>query len=133
MIRFFAWIIDLILRIIVLGLLALSFLWLEFEVGIGLWLVMFFVVDWLLGGFIEWRWEGFTPGKRLCHIRVIGVDGLPAGAGACFLRNVLRFADSFPSFATGIISMVVSGRFQRQFEPFLRQKFLQDFYPWFHP
>ena len=113
MIRFFAWIIDLILRIIVLGLLALSFLWLEFEVGIGLWLVMFFVVDWLLGGFIEWRWEGFTPGKRLCHIRVIGVDGLPAGAGACFLRNVLRFADSFPSFATGIISMVVSGRFQR--------------------
>ena len=113
MIRFFAWIIDLILRIIVLGLFALSFMWLDFEVGIGLWLVLFFVVDWLLGGFIEWRWEGFTPGKRLCHIRVIGIDGLPAGAGACFLRNVLRFADSFPSFATGIISMVVSGRFQR--------------------
>ena len=113
MIRFFAWMVDVVLRVAVLALLAIPILLLGLQVGTGLWLLLFFAVDWLLGGIIEWRWEGFTPGKRLCRIRVIGVDGLPAGAGACFLRNVLRFADSFPSFATGLITMVASGRFQR--------------------
>ncbi len=113
MIRFFAWVIDFILRIIVLVLIAIPVFLFELNIGVGIWLLMYFFVDWLLGGFIEWRWEGFTPGKRLCHIRVIGVDGLPAGAGSCFLRNVLRFADSFPSFLTGVVAMVLSGRFQR--------------------
>jgi uncharacterized membrane protein SpoIIM required for sporulation/uncharacterized RDD family membrane protein YckC len=113
MIRFFAWIVDFILRLLVMGFLAIPLVLLDFNVGVGLWLLAFFVIDWLLGAVIEWRWEGFTPGKRLCHIRVIGIDGLPAGAGACFLRNILRFADSMPSFATGIVAMVISGRFQR--------------------
>jgi uncharacterized membrane protein SpoIIM required for sporulation/uncharacterized RDD family membrane protein YckC len=113
MIRFWAWLIDVALRIAVLAVLAIPILLLGLEVGVGIWLLLFFFLDWLLGGLIEWRWEGFTPGKKLCGIRVIGVDGLPAGAGACFLRNVLRFADSFPTFATGLIAMVASGRFQR--------------------
>lgn len=113
MIRFWAWLIDVLLRIALMTVLAIPLLLLGMEVGIGIWLLLFFFVDWLLGGLIEWRWEGFTPGKKLCGIRVIGVDGLPAGGGACFLRNVLRFADSFPTFATGLITMVASGRFQR--------------------
>ncbi|MBA3699024.1 MAG: stage II sporulation protein M [Planctomycetes bacterium] len=113
MIRFWAWLIDVVLRVALMFVLAIPLLLLGLQVGIGIWLLMFFFVDWLLGGLIEWRWEGFTPGKKACGIRVIGVDGLPAGAGACFLRNVLRYADSFPTFATGLIAMVVSGRFQR--------------------
>lgn len=113
MIRFWAWLVDVVLRIVVMVIIAIPILLLGLEFGFGIWLLMFFFVDWLLGGLIEWRWEGFTPGKKLCGIRVIGVDGLPAGAGACFLRNVLRFADSFPTFATAIIAMVASGRFQR--------------------
>jgi uncharacterized membrane protein SpoIIM required for sporulation/uncharacterized RDD family membrane protein YckC len=113
MIRFWAWLIDVALRIAVMVVIAIPILLFGLKFGIGIWLLLFFFTDWLLGGLIEWRWEGFTPGKKLCGIRVIGVDGLPAGAGACFLRNVLRFADSFPTFATAIIAMVASGRFQR--------------------
>lgn len=113
MVRFWAWVVDFLLRVALMLILAVPLLLLGLQVGIGIWLLMFFFIDWLLGGFIEWRWEGFTPGKKLCGIRVIGVDGLPAGGGACFLRNVLRYADSFPTFATGLIAMVASGRFQR--------------------
>lgn len=113
MVRFWAWVVDFLLRVALMTALAMPLVLLGLDVGIGIWLVVFFFVDWLLGGLIEWRWEGFTPGKKLCGIRVIGVDGLPAGGGACFLRNVLRYADSFPTFATGLIAMVVSGRFQR--------------------
>lgn len=112
-VRFCAWLIDVLLRGVVLVALAIPALFLGLKFAVGLWLVLWFLVDWLLGGLIEWRWEGFTPGKKLCGIRVIGSDGLPAGAGACFLRNVLRFADSLPTLMTGLIAMVVSGRFQR--------------------
>jgi len=113
MIRFWAWLVDFILRVAVMVVLAIPLALFDIELGIGIWLLLYFFVDWLLGGLIEWRWEGFTPGKKMCGIRVIGTDGLPAGAGSCFLRNVLRFADSFPTFATGLIAMVASGRFQR--------------------
>ncbi len=113
MIRFFAWVIDVLLRIVVMLVLAIPFLLIDLNIGIGVALIAFFIIDWLIAGFVEWRWEGFTPGKKICRIRVIGVDGLPAGAGSCFLRNILRYADSLPSFATGIIAMVISGRFQR--------------------
>lgn len=47
-------------------------------------------------------WHGMTPGKRLMHLRIVGVDGQQPSAGALFLRQVvgvllLEGAIAFPS------------------------------------
>ena len=81
--------------------------------GIGAGLVLTFIGLWLAGGLVEWRWEGRTPGKRVAGIRVIGVDGLPAGLGACMLRTLLRYADAMPTVAMALGVMVCSGDFRR--------------------
>ena len=113
LVRAFAWIIDLVVRTAVLVVLAIPVLLLGFKLGIGIWLVAYFLLDWLFGAFCEWRWRGLTPGKKLCGIRVIGDDAQSPSLGACLLRNVLRFADVLPTPATGVIAMVFGGSFQR--------------------
>ena len=117
LVRSWAWIIDLIVRAAVLFVMAIPALLLGFKVGnqlgIGIWLVAYFLADWLFGAVCEWRWRGLTPGKKMCGIRVIGDDAQAPSLGACLLRNVLRFADVLPTPATGVVTMVFSGSFQR--------------------
>lgn len=40
--------------------------------------------------------QGQTPGKRLCDLRVVGADGMPATRAQIFLRNALRVVDFLP-------------------------------------
>lgn len=110
--RLLAWLLDIIVRGAAVLLLAIPLLVLG-EAGVGVVLLIWFVADWLVGAWLEWRFEGRTPGKRWCGIRVIGGDGLPAPFGACLLRNLLRFADAVPTAITALGAMVASGRFQR--------------------
>ncbi|HAT11615.1 MAG TPA: hypothetical protein DCS97_13715, partial [Planctomycetes bacterium] len=110
--RLVAWLIDAGLRIVVVILLGLPLLVLG-NAGFGAILLVWFALDWLAGGLIEWRWEGRTPGKRATGIRVVGADGLPAPLHACLLRNLLRYADGLPTAATGLLTMTLGGRFQR--------------------
>ena len=59
--------------------------------------------------------DGQTLGKRRYGIRVVAVDGGPAGARAIAIRNVLRIVDSLPvSYLAGLLSMVRSGPSRRQ-------------------
>jgi uncharacterized membrane protein SpoIIM required for sporulation/uncharacterized RDD family membrane protein YckC len=113
LIRLWAWCIDVLIKAGILLAVGIVFLIIGLKSGIGLWLMLFFVVDWLLSGLVEWRWGGRTPGKRACGIRVIGVDGLPAGLGACMLRNIMRFADTLPTAMAAIVAMVGTGDFRR--------------------
>jgi uncharacterized membrane protein SpoIIM required for sporulation/uncharacterized RDD family membrane protein YckC len=113
LVRAAAWMIDLCVRGLGLMVLFIPVALLGFEFGIGLWLIAWFLADWLFGAFAEWRWKGVTPGKHLCHIRVVSQDGQPPSLAACLLRNVLRFADALPTPATGVVAMVLSGNFQR--------------------
>ncbi len=110
--RLGAWLIDAAWRVAAVVVLGLPLMALG-DVGIGAILLVWFALDWLAGGLIEWRYEGRTPGKRACGIRVVGADGLPAGLPACLLRNLLRYADALPTAATALLTMTVSGRFQR--------------------
>jgi uncharacterized membrane protein SpoIIM required for sporulation/uncharacterized RDD family membrane protein YckC len=112
LVRLLAYGADTTLRVIVVVVLALPLIFLG-GIGIGAILLVWFVLDWLVGGYIEWRWEGRTPGKRWFGVRVVGADGLPAGLAACMLRNLLRYADSLPTAATAVVAMLVGGRFQR--------------------
>jgi hypothetical protein len=63
-------------------------------------------------------WElatrGFTPGKYLVGLRVVGSDGQPVDAKAIFLRNVLRAVDVLPSgYVIGLVTMIGSRHGQR--------------------
>ena len=117
--RAMAWLIDLLIRFGVFLILAIPLGLMGFQAGQGMILFLYFVLDWFSGGLCEWLWHGQTPGKRALGIKVVGVDGLPAGLGACLLRNVLRWADGqpfiglMPTFSAGLLAMVWSGSFQR--------------------
>lgn len=113
LVRAIAWLIDGVVRLAVLVALLIPILIIGLQVGIGVWLVLMFIADWLFGALCEWKWRGLTPGKKACGIRVIGDDAQPPALGACLLRNVLRFADALPTPATGVATMVFSGSFQR--------------------
>ena len=113
LVRAAAWLIDVAVRGAALFVLFIPVAVLGLDIGIGLWLIAWFLADWLFGAFAEWRWKGATPGKHICHIRVVAQDGQPPALAACLLRNVLRFADALPTPATGIVAMVLSGNFQR--------------------
>jgi uncharacterized membrane protein SpoIIM required for sporulation/uncharacterized RDD family membrane protein YckC len=117
--RALAWLIDLLIRGGAFLALAVPLASLGMLAGIGMILFLWFVLDWLAGGLCEWLWHGQTPGKRALGIRVVGIDGLPAGLGSCLLRNILRWADGLPfvgnapTFAAGLVAMTWSGTFQR--------------------
>ena len=127
MARGMAYLLDMLIRIavILLALFVLTQVGIISGIGssVGLFLLLLFVLDWGYGGLFEWLWHGQTPGKRALGIRVVSTDGLPAGAGACFARNILRSADAMPAsaifgfpmplFLIGLASMLVLPRFQR--------------------
>ena len=113
LVRSFAWVVDLAVRLGVLLVLLFPVLVVGIKVGMGIWLLLWFLIDWLFGAWCEWRFRGLTPGKRVCGIRVVTQDGQPPAFGTCLLRNVLRFADALPTPLTGIVTMVLSGSFQR--------------------
>lgn len=77
-------------------------------------LVVFqFFLQWFYGAFFEAYWNGQTPGKWLCGLRVISVDGRPINISQAIVRNLLRSADLFPTGIVGMVSMTVTQRFQR--------------------
>ena len=67
--------------------------------------------------FYFWLCEGLrgrTLGKRLCGLRVLGLEGGPPGLGATFWRTVLRAVDWLPTlYLLGAVVMVVRARNQR--------------------
>ncbi|TWT91296.1 RDD family protein [Stieleria varia] len=101
-----AYLVDLVVRwaiIIVAGVLILivggmmsffSGFFGTFAMAIGV--IMYFLVSWFYGSFMEARFNGRTVGKWMCGIRVIDVDGRPVNGRSAILRNLLRVADLMP-------------------------------------
>jgi uncharacterized RDD family membrane protein YckC len=82
----------------------------------GNWILflLFFCVEWFYHSICELLFRGQTPGKRIMGIRVVRDDGSPVNPGASFLRNLLRFADTFLFLCLiAFISMAVSRGFRR--------------------
>ena len=93
-------------------------------IGMGMFLVLWFVLAWFYGGLFETIWNGQTPGKRLLGLRVLSSDGQPINALQAVLRNVLREADAMPMigygaafgiplYMLGLVVMAANDRFQR--------------------
>jgi uncharacterized RDD family membrane protein YckC len=108
-----AWLVDGVIRLLML--IAFSFgLASMGKVGTGILLLLWFSLEWLYPVLFEVLWQGATPGKRLCHLRVLHEDGTPIGWRASVARNLLRAVDFLPFFyGFGVITMLLNRDFKR--------------------
>lgn len=105
--RAYAWLIDLMIRfgLATLASLALALLG---RGGMGLYLVVLFLVVWAYPVLFEVLWDGQTPGKRALGLRVVAADGAPVGWLASVVRNLMRTVDMLPfGYAVGLASGLV--------------------------
>src|SRR5690606_13717654 len=98
--RVIAYLIDLMVRSIVLMVLAFVAIIGEATggsglsgVGTGLWLTLAFAMEWGYFVLLEMLMSGQSIGKRALGLRVVTADGRPLGFGASVLRNLVRAAD----------------------------------------
>lgn len=94
-IRFVAWVID---SSIELAITTGGYIVLSIAAGFtGTWVLLLFMfaISWFYRVLFELLWQGQSPGKRIMGLRVVRPDGSPVDAPASFMRNLLRFADSF--------------------------------------
>lgn len=83
--------------------------------GMGLSLLLWFLLSWFYGGLFEAFWNGQTPGKRLMGIRVVSIEGQPITPLQAILRNILREVDAQPLwfYQIGLLTAMLNRRFQR--------------------
>lgn len=112
-VRIAAFVIDLLIRMAVLFLASIAFAAAD-NLGTGLFLVTYFLVEWFYPVAFEVMRQGQTPGKKAMAIAVVHEDGTPIRFSNSLLRNLLRAVDFLPvGYLFGLVSMVLSGRFQR--------------------
>lgn len=111
--RLLAWLLDLLLRsgISILLFITLSILG---KLGIGIALILFFLLEWFYPVYFELRHQGQTPGKKMLQIYVAQADASPVTPAASLVRNLLRVVDFLPLlYGFGFVSMILNRRFQR--------------------
>ncbi|HEX5127176.1 MAG TPA: RDD family protein [Rhodocyclaceae bacterium] len=82
--------------------------------GNGMWLLLFFALEWFYPVLFEVLRRGATPGKRALGLVVLHEDGTPVGWGPSMTRNLLRAADFLPvGYVFGIVSMLLHPEFRR--------------------
>lgn len=106
--RTLAFLLDLLIRLVINGIamMVLAFLG---NMGAGLMLITFFLVEWLYPILFELGRSGATPGKQAMGLRVVMDTGLPITPAASITRNLLRVADFLPmAYCIGIVSMLIN-------------------------
>ncbi len=111
--RALAWLIDLVLRLVVFGVLSVSAGVLG-KLGGALLLLFWFGLEWLYPMVFEvWR-AGATPGKKSLGLVVLHDDGTPVRLAASLTRNLLRAIDFFPAlYGVGLLCMMLNRDFKR--------------------
>ena len=108
-----AWSIDLMFRLIIV-LAVQAVLAALGKVGIGISMLLWFALEWIYPVLFEVLWQGATPGKRQCHLRVLHEDGTPVGWRASVARNLIRAVDFLPfCYGFGLITMLLNRDFKR--------------------
>jgi uncharacterized RDD family membrane protein YckC len=111
--RILAYLIDVVLRGAVLFALSVA-LYAAGNAGMGLLLVLVFLLEWFYPVLFEVYARGQTPGKKAMQLTVVNDDLTPVDWSASIVRNLLRAADFFPfGYFVGLICMTLSGHFQR--------------------
>ena len=105
--RMMAWLIDALIRGLLLVLSTVF--WAFGEAGVGLMLVTSFLVMWLYPVLFEVLRDGQTIGKKSSGLRVCMDNGMPISWQASMIRNLLIVADFLPMmFLSGLIAMLFS-------------------------
>ncbi len=81
---------------------------------IALYTLLNFAFYWGYYILFEWLWNGQTPGKRFVKIRVLRMDGNPAGFTEVLLRNLVRPVDFLPGgYGLGLLVMLLNDKSRR--------------------
>lgn len=108
-----AWAIDAIFRFAIYLLFAAA-LGMMGVAGVGVTLILMFLLYWFYMVLFECLNQGRTPGKLAMGLRVVSADALPVSWTASVVRNLLRVADMLPAlYAFGLASMLL-GRDSRR-------------------
>lgn len=111
--RVLAYSIDLFIRFVILTILSIVLLFMG-KMGMGIFLVVSFLLEWFYPVYFEIFRKGQTPGKRRLNLAVVNDDLTPVTWDSSMTRNLLRAADFLPfAYLLGIISISVSKHFQR--------------------
>jgi uncharacterized RDD family membrane protein YckC len=114
LIRSCAWGIDQIIQGILVISLSVVSGFLGGTGGVWIVLILSFCLDWFYHVAWELFWRGQSPGKKIMGLRVVRGSGMPVNPGASFLRNLLRFADTFLFlYPVALASMSASRGFRR--------------------
>lgn len=111
--RAIAWLVDFLWRFALLAVLAFPLMAIG-DLGTGLWLLAWFLLEWLAPAVFEAFNDGATPGKRAMGLRAVRDDGAPLTFRPALTRNLLRFADFLPMlYLGGLLSMLVQREHKR--------------------
>jgi uncharacterized RDD family membrane protein YckC len=111
--RYYAFLVDWLIRIAIIDAAALVSPFFG-GMGIALWIILIFALEWLYPVAFELSASGATPGKRIFGLKVVMDNGLPITAAASMTRNLLRVADFLPfAFGFGVVSMLTRGDSKR--------------------
>ncbi|HEY8210108.1 MAG TPA: RDD family protein [Myxococcaceae bacterium] len=98
--RFLAWLLDLLIIIALTwtsGMLINSVFVLFPSLGVGVFWIAYFLIDWGYGIATETFWSGQTVGKRVLDLRVIQQSGVRIGFLQAVIRNLARLVDRQPA------------------------------------
>jgi uncharacterized RDD family membrane protein YckC len=106
-VRATAFLIDALIRIAILSVCS-SLFSMGQRVGLGLFWISVFVINWLYPVLFEMSAAAATPGKRVLGLYVLMANGLPITPAACLVRNLLRVVDMLPLlYAFAIVSILL--------------------------
>ena len=106
-VRFFAFLLDWIIRLVSMSVVA-TIAGLLGGVGMAFWLVFLFALEWFYPIAFELGRSGATPGKKTFGLKVVMDNGLPVTPAASFARNLLRVADFLPfGYGIAIVSLLL--------------------------
>ncbi len=111
--RMLAWSIDVLIRMAINTVIFTTLAFMG-KTGIGLALILSFLLEWFYPVYFELYKKGQTPGKKSFNLYVCMENASPITPAASIIRNLLRFVDFLPFFyGFGLISMMLNKRFQR--------------------
>jgi uncharacterized RDD family membrane protein YckC len=111
--RLLAWALDLLIRALLNTVLFIMLATLG-KMGIGIAMILAFLLEWFYPVYFELRQQGQTPGKKMLDLYVAQADASPITVSASLIRNLLRVVDFLPLlYGFGFASMMLNRRFQR--------------------
>lgn len=112
-VRAMAWLVDVFLRFAIYMVAGIA-LQIFGRFGMGMLLIIVFLLEWFYPVLFEIYWRGETPGKRWLGLRVLNDNGTPVSWGPSLIRNLLRAVDFLPLFnGFGLVTILFNPDFKR--------------------